>query len=294
MAQHRASGGKIAALTQWAAAALAAVLVFGIGCIAGYQAQDSFGQAPFWIVYGGNLDPGDGQGNGVLRDQLVAGGWVSYENSFQIPWKADIGQGLTQITNEAMGAGHHAYQTFCGSGCVIAGFSLGTAPALQLAAETGTAPSMTYIFGGPQPSTGIFHQPYVQPPFVKPFVELFGRLDADQHVPPGTQVFYDTRDIYANSAPSCAGPGWFLLFDLAFHRVVSRGEADSSHIWTGPDGAVMHEVGYQAAPFGLPRSGSDENQFWDFCPPESLTQLPSFPAMNGDPGVPALPGIPAR
>lgn len=291
MAAHAKSTSKVAAITNWVAAAVAAILVFAVGCVAGYQAQDSFGQVPFFLIYGGNTDPGDGQGGGMARDQMVAGGWTTYENSYQVPWKAAIEQGTAKITDEAMAAGHDAYNKFCGRGCVIAGFSLGTSPALQLSAEVGLDPNNTFLFGGPQPSTGIWHQPYENNPFIEPLVAGFGGFKTDRPVPPGTQVFYDTRDPYANSAPQCGGPGLFMLA-LDGHRIVNRDEAYGGHIWTGSDGAIMHEVGYQPGPMGLPRSGSDEHQMWDFCPPN----LPSFgvPAMNGDPGVPALPGIPTR
>lgn len=291
MAAHAKSRSGIAAFTNWAAAIVAALMVFGIGCVAGYQAQDSFGVAPFYLVYGGNGDPGDGQGNGAARDQLVAGGWTTYENSYQIQWKADIGQGTENITPEAVANGHVAFNRFCGHGCVLVGFSLGTVPVLHLSAETGTAPQNTFIFGGPQPSTGVWHQPYVDNPFVEPWLAFFGNFDTNQGVPPGTQVFFDTRDPYANSAPQCGGPGLFAV-NTSGHYIVSRDQAYSSHIWTAVDGSVIHEVGWQPAPWGLPRSGSDPQQPWDFCPPS----FPPFgvPAMNGDPGVPSFPGIPTR
>lgn len=290
MAAH-AKSAKLAATLNWFAAALALIMVFAIGCVGGYQAKDSFGQVPTILVFGGNTDPGDGNGGGLAKDQLVAGGWGSAENIYQVQWKADISQGTATQTDEAMGNGHRAFNDLCGGGCIIAGFSLGTSPALQLASETGTLPENNYIFGGPQPSTGIWHQPYIDNPFIEPFVAGFGDFKTDRPVPAGTQVFYDTQDPYANSAPQCGGPGLFLILDLNHHRIISRSEADASHIWTGSDGAIMHEVGYQAAPFGLPRSGSDESQPWDFCPPEVPDQIP---AMNGDPGVPELPGIPSR
>ena len=289
MATHAKRGGRLAAFVQWAAAAIAAVLVFGIGCVAGYQAQDSFGQVPFWIIYGGNQDPGDGHGNGAARDQLVAGGWTTYDNSYQVQWTANIPSNKNQV-NEAMPAGHAAVDKFCGHGCIIAGFSWGTAPALQLTAETGTPPANNYVFGGPQHSTGVWHNPYLDNPFVEPWFNYFGPFWTDRPIPAGTQVFFDTRDPYANAAPQCGGPGlWFL--NLNGHRIVGRGEA-YQHVWVGRFGEVIHEVGYQPGPWGLPRSGSDPQQPWDFCPPN----FPSFqiPARNGDPGVPVLPGVPTR
>lgn len=292
MAAHAKSRSAIAAYANWAAAIVAAILVFGIGCVAGYQAKDSFGDTPFWLIYGGNTDPGDGQGNGAARDQMIAGGWTSPENSYQIQWKAAIEQGTKDITNEAMPVGHEAWEKFCSQRtCIIAGFSLGTMPALQLASEVGLPPSLNYIFGGPEPSTGLWHQPYQDNPFVEPWVQSFGDFNTNRLVPAGTQVFYDTHDPYANAAPQCGGPGLFALSVNPGHRIITRDEANE-HVWTGSDGAVMHEAGYQAAPFGLPRSGSDASQPWDFCPPN----FPSFqlPARNGDPGVPALPGIPSR
>jgi len=291
MAAHAKESSALAAWGYRAMGALLALVVFAVGCIAGYQAKDSFGDSPFWLIYGGNTDPGDGQGNGAARDQMIAGGWTSPENSYQIQWKADIGQGTATITNEAMPAGHDAFQKFCATRtCIIAGFSLGTMPALQLAAEVGLPPSLNYIFGGPEPSTGLWHQPYENNPFIEPWVQFFGNFKTNRPVPAGTQVFYDTRDPYANAAPQCGGPGLFLL-TLDGHYIISRQQANE-HVWTGSDGAVMHEANYQAAPFGLPRSGSDASQPWDFCPPN----FPAFgvPAMNGDPGVPVLPGIPTR
>jgi hypothetical protein len=291
MAAHAKSRSKVAAFTNWIAAIVSAIMVFGIGCVAGYQAQDSFGAAPFYLIFGGNTDPGDGNGNGLARDQLVAGGWTTYENSYQIQWKADIGQGTATITDQAMPNAHAAFKRFCGHGCVVAGFSLGTSPALQTQAEIGFDPSLLYLFGGPQPSTGIWHSPYTDNPFIEPWLQTFGNFKTNRLVPSGTQVFYDTRDPYANSAPQCGGPGLFLL-TLDGHYIVSRNAAFGGHIWTGSDGAIMHEVNYQGGPSGLPRSGSDPQQPWDFCPPN----FPSFgvPAMNGDPGVPFLPGVPTR
>jgi hypothetical protein len=292
MAAHAKSGGRLAAFVQWAAAAIAAVLVFGIGCVAGYQSKDSFGQSEYWIIFGGNTDPGDGQGNGAARDQMVAGGWTTYENSYQVQWKADISQGTERQTPEAVANGQRAINDLCsGHVCVVAGFSLGTIPAEDLAAQAGIAPGNTYLFGGPAPSTGVWHQPYINNPFIEPWFSLFGNFDTNQVVRPGTNALYDTHDPYANSAPQCGGPGLFLLSVNPGHRIISRDEAQE-HVWTGSDGVVMHEAGYQPAPFGLPRSGSDPHQPWDFCPPN----MPEFgiPAMNGDPGVPQLPGIPQR
>jgi hypothetical protein len=290
MAAHAKESSALAAWGYRAMGALLALVVFAVGCIAGYQAKDSFGVEPFWLIYGGNTDPGDGQGNGAARDQMIAGGWTTPENSYQIQWEANLGSGNNDQVNQAMPQGHDAYARFCGHGCIIAGFSWGTSPALQLAAETGTPPQNNYLFGGPQPSTGVWHSPYVDNPFIEPWIRFFPP-DPNRFVPAGTQVFYDTRDPYANAAPQCGGPGLFLLNVQTGHYIINRAQANE-HIWTGSDGAVMHEAGYQAAPFGLPRSGSDPQQPWDFCPPN----FPAFniPAMNGDPGVPALPGVPTR
>lgn len=249
-------------------------------------------QTEFWIVFGGNTDPGDGHGGGMARGQFVGGGWVSNDNIVQITWKADIAGGGANQVADAMPAGHAAVDEFCRAyDCVIAGFSFGTAPAIQLGDETGLP---VKLFGAPQPKPGIYHNPYADNPFIKPWIEAFGfgPLRPDRVVRPGTENYYDTMDIYADGGPSCGGPGLFLLNAGANHRIVSKAEADGSHVWTSDDGVINHEVGYQAAPFGLPRSGSDPSQPWDFCPP-SAPSVP-IPAMNGDPGVPQLPGVPTR
>lgn len=235
------------------------------GCIAGMMIHDARSQGPFWLVFGGNTDKGDGQGGGMARDQLIAGGWTSAGNSFQVTWNADIGSGTAAQTDAAMGPGEDAIARFCDNGCIIAGFSLGTSPALQLAAEAGIDAEHTYLFGAPQPSTGIWHARYVDNPFVEPWIASFAGVKPDRPVPTGTQVFMDIRDPYANIAPQCQGPGLFAL-TLEGHRIISKGEADASHVWTGADGAVMHEVGY-TGPLGLPASGSDAPQPWAFCSP---------------------------
>lgn len=316
MARHAKSGGRIAAVTQWAAAALAAILVFGIGCVAGYQAKDSLGQAPFWIVFGGNTDPGDGNGNGAFKDQLVAGGWAGPDQIYQVHWAADIGGGGQNQVNEAMAAGHDAYARFCGGGCNVAGFSWGTAPALQLAAEVGLPPAQNYIFGGPQPAPGIWHAQFEDNPFVEPAIAEFGPFNPDRFVPAGTQVYFDSGDPYANMAPQCQSP--YTSFDLAHHRVPGAGEPFL--VWTAPDGSIIHEVGFTdgVIPFVGPISGSYPSPWWAGCigndwrvtanspgagtnegvePPPGFPAVPGFPSVPTEvpsfPGAPAFPGLPA-
>jgi hypothetical protein len=238
----------------------------------------------YWIIFGGNEDPGNGQGDGQARQQMIAGGWTSEGSSFQVTWNADIGQGGAKVTNEAMAAAHAAYNEHCGSrNCIIAGFSLGNSPALQLAAEVGLAPENTYLFGAPQPATGVFHSAYTDHPLVAVWIQTFGGLFMNRPVAPGVQNFYVTRDPYANAAPQCAGPGLYAL-NLDGHYIISRDQANNSHIWTGPDGVINHEVDYVAPP-GLPFSGSDESQLWSGCPlsgwhGDKAGEVP-FPAPGG-------------
>lgn len=240
--------------------------------------------AEYWIIWGGNGDPGNGQGGGFARDQMVAGGWVSYENSFQVTWQADIGQNTRNEAQAAMPSGHDAVNRFCANRrCVVAGFSLGNAPAIQLASETG---NVAYMFGAPQPSTGIFHNPWVHNPLVQFWTDFVGGLDQNQFAPAGSQAFYHTADPYANGGPQCGGPGWFGI-DANKHYIISRWESNGSHIWTGPDGVLMHEVGYVPQP-GVPSSGSDPAPFWSLCPPS--LQPPEIPTIP--PGTPPMPGVP--
>lgn len=267
----------------------------------------------FWLIYGGNTDPGDGQGGGLARQQLIDGGWTTPENSFQIQWAADIANGTIQESDAAMAQGKDAIARYCGGRrCIIAGFSLGTSPALQLSAETGGNPSDNYIFGGPAPATGIWHNAWIDNQWVEPAVRTFGRLAPDRFVPAGTQVFFDVRDPYANAAPQCSQP-WALSLDG--HRIIRRDEADQ-HVWTGPDGAVNHEAGY-AGPDVLPLSGADPSPIWAGCFLNDWHKTPNSPGdtptdtgggpggvgsggtdQSGPPpddsqgGAPALPGAP--
>ncbi|AZS12583.1 hypothetical protein HWB99_gp047 [Mycobacterium phage DrLupo] len=252
---------------------LTAVLLIAVGCMAGMVIHDARSEPVQWIVFGGNTDPGDGQGGGQAKDQLVATGWVAPENVFQVQWRADIGSGTTQATADAMPAGHDAYNRLCQNGCIIAGFSLGTMPAIQLRAETGHPPDNLYIFGGPEQSTGLWHQQYQDNPFVQPWVQHVGKLDPNQLPPAGTHAWYHLRDPYANAAPQCSGPGLYAL-TLAEHRIVSRDEAN--HVWTGPDGVVNHEAGY-TGPIGLPASGSDPSQPWAGCLFNDWKSTPNSP-----------------
>lgn len=291
---------------------LTAMALILTGCIAGMMIHDARSQGPFWIIYGGNTDKGDGQGGGGARDQLVAGGWTSYENSFQITWNADIGAGTANQTDAAMPAGHDAVNNKCRNGCVIAGFSLGASPAIQLSDETGTPAENTFLFGAPQPSTGVWHSQFQDNPIVEPWVQQIGGLKSDRAVRAGMQNFFDIRDPYNNAAPQCQGPGLFAL-TLDGHRIISKGEAEGSHIWTGVDGVRMHEVGY-GGPLALPASGADESQPWAGCHPDgwhgwkstvnspdegtggSSTDLGPAPDQipTGPPGIPhpEIPGLP--
>lgn len=238
---------------------------------------------PYWLIYCGNT-----QGQGECAPDFVNGGWVAEGRFTAIQWTADISQGTARETNDAMAAGHAAYNQHCGGGnCIIAGFSLGNGPALQLAAEVGLAPENTYLFGAPQPSTGVFHNAYPDNPLVEGWFDTFSALATDRPVAAGAQAFYNTRDPYANAAPQCAGPGLFAL-GLDGHYVISRAEADQ-HVWTGPDGVVMHEAGYVPAP-GLPSSGSDPSPLWAGCPPGGYYS-PSVTPVGPGP-VPFVPGSP--
>jgi hypothetical protein len=247
-------------------------------------------QTEFWIIYGGNTDPGDGQGGGLARDQMIAGGWTDAEHSYQVQWKADISQGTIQETDAAMTAGKDALNSHCGANrCVIAGFSLGTSPALQLSAETGHPADLTYIFGGPAPSTGIWHNAWVDNPWIEPAVRMFGQIAPDRFVPAGTQVFFDVRDPYANAAPQCSQP-WALTLDG--HRIITRAEA-SQRVWTGVDGAVNHEANYVPQP-ALPLSGNDPSPVWAGCYLNDWRSTPNSPGVgqedtNRYPGIPAVP-----
>lgn len=230
-------------------------------------------QVTYWIVFGGNTDPGDGNGGGQARGQFVGGGWVSDSNIFQVTWQANIGADTTTETNDAMTNGHKAFEAHCRvNRCIIAGFSLGNSPALQLAKEVGQPPSQTYLFGAPQPSTGVFHNFAPDSPFVNPFLQAMGGLNMMRPVYPGMQAFYDTHDPYANAAPQCSGPGLFALSVNPGHRIISQDEAQQ-HIWTGTDGVIMHEANYVAPP-GLPRSGSDRSQLFDGCPASGWENQP--------------------
>jgi hypothetical protein len=239
-----------------------------------------------WIVFGGNTDPGDGNCGGGAKDQLVAGGWVDAGHICQVQWKADIGSGTNQEVTDAMPAGKAALQN-CTSDCIIAGFSLGTMPALLLSKETGHSADQTYLFGGPQPSPGIWHNQYQDNPGVEPWLGLFGQLDPDQVVAPGTHNYYDGRDPYNNAAPQCSGPGLFAL-TLDGHRIITRAEADGSKQWVGTDGVLEFEV-----PGPLPiASGADPSPFWAGCEFNDWHNTPNSPGAQTNPDQPGLPGIP--
>lgn len=247
----------------------------------------------FWIVFGGNQDPGDGNGGGLARQQFIDGGWVNGDNIFQVTWQADISQGTIRETDAAMVNGHAAYNQYCGGGgrrCILAGFSLGNSPALQLAAEVGLSPSDTKLFGAPQPSTGAWHNQYPDNPFVEPWIKTVGQLNSDRSVPAGVEAYYDTRDPYANLAPQCSGPGLFAV-SLDGHRIIRKDEADQ-HVWTGPDGVIMHEVNYVAPP-GLPLSGSDPSPIWAGCELNNWFNTPNSPGPQVNPNNPGLPGMPS-
>jgi hypothetical protein len=245
-------------------------------------------QAPeYWLIFGGNTDPGDGQGGGLARDQMIAGGWTSADASYQIQWAADIGQGTARVTDESMARAHAVYEERCRNRrCVIAGFSLGTAPANQLSQEVGHAPDATYEFGGPYSATGLFHSKAADHPFVEPWVTAFGGINTDRNVSPGTHALFDTRDPYGNAAPQCYGPGIYAL-TLDGHRIISRAEA-SVHVWTGPDGVVNHEAG--PPPNGLPASGDGPSAPWAGCPGGNWYSDNETPAAPGP--VPGVPGVP--
>lgn len=276
MANHAKDRSKIAAVTNWAAAALAAILVFGVGCVAGYQAQDSFGQPPFWIIFGGNTDTGNGSGGGAARDQMIAGGWTSPERSFQVTYQANTGE-PRGTRGSAVGPGDEAYWKYCSNGCIIAGFSQGAVEAIELRERVGAPPGNLYLFGAPQPESGIWHHPVLENPNVEVWIKLYGFRD-NIPVPAGANAFYDTRDPYANAAPQCVGPGLFAL-TLDGHYIVPADAAFNN--WVDANGVNMHEVGYQPAPGGLPRSGSDPSQPWDLCPFNDWHDHESLP-----PGLP--------
>lgn len=266
-----------------------------------------------WVVYGGNQDPGDGNGGGMARDQIVAGGWTA--NAQQVQWDANISNGTLQDIQSAVDAGRAVIAGRCGGGSVtIAGFSLGSSPALELAAQTGTSPGNVYIFGGPQPSTGIWHNPWIDNPWIEPAVRTFGGLAPDRFVPAGTHVLFDARDPYANSAPSCSQP-WALTLDG--HRIISVAES-RQRVWTGVDGAIYHEANYPG-PGVLPLSGNDPTPLWAGCylndwhatpnspglgtedrsrygfPPEQQAPGEQPPSEEPGPGlpIPTMPGIPS-
>lgn len=247
----------------------------------------------FWIIYGGNTDSGDGNGGGQARDQMIAGGWTDAAHSYQVQWKADIGSGTDTEVPEAVASGRQAVNAHCGGGngnrCVYAGFSLGTMPALGLSAATGHSADLTYLFGGPQPSPGIWHSAYQDNPGVQPWLGLFGKLDPNQVVAPGTHNYFDTRDPYNNAAPQCTGPGLFAL-SLDGHRIITRGEADASHQWTGADGVLEFESNY-AGPQGLPASGSDPSLPWAGCEGNDWHNTVNSPGpqVNPDQPVPDNP-----
>lgn len=257
-----------------------------------------------WLVFGGNTDPGDGNCGGMAKDQLVAGGWVDAAHICQVQWRADIGSGTVSASNDAMPAGKAALRD-CASDCIISGFSLGSMPALQLAAETGHPASQVYIYGAPQPSPGIWHNQYQDNPFVEPWIEQVGRLNPDRLAPAGTHNYFDGRDPYNNAAPQCSGPGLFGL-TLDGHRIITKAEADGSRQWVGSDGVLEFEV---PAPPPV-ASGDDPTQIWAGCEgndwhntpnsPGGQTNpdqpgFPEFPGAPGMPGadqLPALPGVP--
>lgn len=245
-------------------------------------------QAPaYWIIFGGNTDPNDDDGVGA-REDLIAGGWTTPESSTQVHWAAAIEQGTARITDEAMAEGHKVFDEHCRGGqtCIIAGFSLGNSPALQLAADEGIAPENTYTFGAPQPAPGVFHNPYLDNPFIEPYFVTFSALYTDRPVAAGVQNFYGKADPYANAGPQCGGPGLFAL-TLQDHRIVSKAEADGSNIWTGPDGVVNHEVGAQGPPLA---SGSEPPAPWAGCPPDGWYS-PTNTRANPGP-APVVPGAP--
>lgn len=264
MAAHAKSSSRIAAVTNWIAASVAAIMVFAIGCVAGYQAQDSFGAPPMWIAFGGNTDPGDGNGGGGFASELVRLGWTSADRVFQVQYPADVGH-MEQSTQAAMGPGADAIKKFCNQGCIVAGFSQGTDPAVRVAAANGIQANNVYLFGGPMVSTGIWHSPAVDHPLVEFWLNTFG-FPTNTVPAAGSHFYYNSRDPYANAAPQCYGPGLYAL-DVGQHVVV--GPDWPTKNWVGSDGVDMHEFGYVAAP-GLPLSGSDPSPLWAGCPPEGF------------------------
>lgn len=269
--------GKIVAM------AMAAVLI-GVGG----QLILGRAQATFWIVFGGNTDPGDGNGGGLARQQFVDGGWIDNDHIFQVTWNAHIEQGTVPDTNSAMPAAHDAYNRFCKANrCIVAGFSLGTMPALQLQAETGHPVDQTYLFGGPQPSPGIWHDQYADNPFVEPGLETFGQFNPDRFAPAGVHNYFDGRDPYNNAAPQCSGPGNFGL-TLDGHRIIRKDEADASRQWTGTDGVLEFEV---VAPPPV-ASGADPSPFWAGCEGGDWHNTPNSPGPQTNPDQPGLPGFP--
>lgn len=248
----------------------------------------------FWIIYGGNTDPGDGNGGGLARDQMIAGGWTDAAHSYQVQWKADISSGTNSEVNDAVANGQVSVKAHCGGGsgnsCIYAGFSLGTMPALGLSKQTGHSADLTYLFGGPQPSPGIWHNQYQDNPLVQPWVQTFGQLDPNQLAAPGTHNYFDTRDPYNNAAPQCSGPGLYAL-SLDGHRIITRAEADGSHQWTGTDGVLEFEANYVAPP-GLPASGSDPSQIWAGCEGNDWHNTPNSPGPQVNPDNPIPGGSP--
>lgn len=269
---------------------LTACLLILTGCIAGMVIHDARSQPPTILVFGGNTDKGDGNGGGAARDQLIAGGWGGPENIYQITWNADIAR-TSGNADAAMAAGHAAYNERCADGCIIAGFSLGSAPAIQLSDEVNQLPENIWLFGAPQPSTGIWHAQFQDNPFAEPYIAEFGDFKQDRVVKPGTHDYFDIRDPYNNIAPQCQGPGLYAL-TLDGHRIITRAEADASHQWTGTDGVLMFEVGYMG-PVGLPASGADQSQPWAGCYANDWkdTFNSPGPGVGGSPSD-AVPGVP--
>jgi hypothetical protein len=267
--------------------ALAAVAVLiGVG---GQMILGRTAPPAYWIVFGGNTDPGDmADDSGMALEQLIAGGWTTEDGATQVKWAAAIEQGTARIASEAMSNAHAAYDEHCRGGrrCIIAGFSLGNSPALQLAAEVGHPPELTYLFGAPQPATGVFHASSLDNPLVEPWFVTFSALGTDRPVPAGAKNFYDGRDPYANAAPQCNGPGLFAL-TLDGHRIITKAEADgAARIWAGPDGVENHEI------VGGPplASGADPPAPWALCPPGGWYSPTDTPAQPGP--VPVVPGQP--
>lgn len=283
--------GAIATMTDWVKHRTRVQFVlFGVFCLLlGLSTAMVIGRtqptAPYWIIFGGNTDPNDDDGVGARRD-LIAGGWTDEANSVQVHWAAAIEQGTGRITDEAMAEAHREFDAHCGNrACIIAGFSLGNSPALQLADEVGQPADRIYLFGAPQPAPGVFHASSLDNPLAEGWFDTFSGLKTDRPVPAGTLNFYDGRDPYANAAPQCNGPGLFAL-TLAGHYIISRDQAFGGRIWTGPDGAINHEV------VGPPPlvSGSDPSPFWAACPPGGWYSPSTTPVGPGP--VPGAPGQP--